>query len=100
MLALGQEPGTHLHHPTRPGSSLVLADTARVVTRHRPLDFSGQDSTQQRPAQRAECSPAAAKHPERWPRGAGKLTRGELRSGDRGVGDRNLSTYRVPSAGQ
>jgi hypothetical protein len=39
MLALGQEPGTHLHHPTRPGGSLVLADAARVVTKHLSFEF-------------------------------------------------------------
>ena len=39
MLALGQEPGTHLHHPTRPSISLALADTARVVTKYLPFKY-------------------------------------------------------------
>ena len=45
MFALGQEQYNTLPFPTRPGSSLGQAGTARAVTQHLPFEFSVQNRT-------------------------------------------------------
>jgi hypothetical protein len=113
MLALGQEPGTHLHHPTRPGGSLVLADAARVVTKHLSFEFLSTEpyQTTRSPARPVWgidsstvvfCADEFRYQEESSPGERGSSPGAKLRSGERGGcrGIATLSAYRAPSAGQ